>query len=350
MTVEAPRQIELRMHDTTVGIWQDDANDPTFKTEIFDGLIRHLRARGWTVHRDAEVHKRFRSLSRSHRLAKKGNLHASIKISGRHIEFKCWAETWQKTNRNGHRYDFDKRERLGYLDRLRLELEERRITAWLSARATVKVSCSNRAPSRGGLSALAYIEAGYAESWHSDKALGRPVCHYDHNRKSRDGHLLEHGSTVWTTDRTGRLIRGTAFYNINNMWWVVTGSYALDNKACHEIYAKQPEDLRRKRNERERRLRLEKELASAVSRHNYRRAETLNRILFADQPIYRIWSRKNDCFYAPQFCGYTADENRAGRYTRAEAEREVRRVPHHLHAIGPDGTREDFGMAEAAHG
>lgn len=31
--------------------------------------------------------------------------------------------------------------------------------------------------------------------------------------------------------------------------------------------------------------------------------------------------------------------------TRAEAEREVRRVPHILHAIGPDGEREDFGMA-----
>ena len=212
----------------------------------------------------------------------------------------------------------------------------------------MKVVRSRPQPSTGLITALATIAAGYAESWHTDKALGRPTWGQDYNRKSRDGFLLEHGATVWTTDNKGRLIRGTAFYNINNMWWVVIGPYGLLNRACHEIYAEQPDDLRRKRNGRERRNRLERELAAAVSTHNYRRAEILKGITFGGQPIYRIWSRKNDCFYAPQYCGYTTDENRAGRYTRAEAEREVRRVPHHLHAIGPDGRREDFGMPEAS--
>ncbi|WP_371346512.1 hypothetical protein [Ancylobacter sp. IITR112] len=341
------RKLDVRMHDTTVGIWQDNPNDPTFKTEIFDGLIRLLRSRGWKVTRDAHTHRHYRCLSKHHRMARKGNLRASLRLSGRAIEFECWTETWQKVNQNGHRYDFDKRGRFDYIDRLRLDLEERAIIATLRAGADVTVSRSRPSPSTGAITAMSYIEAGYAESWHSYKELGRPKCDQAYNGKSRDGFQIEHGATVWTTDFKGRIVRGTALYNINNMWWVVTGPHGLLNQACHEIYVEQPEDLRRKRNGRARRNRLERELAQAVSSHHYSRAETLKRIIFGDEPIYRIWSRKNDCFYAPQYCGYTADENRAGRYTRAEAEREVRRVPHHLHAIGPDGRREDFDMAEA---
>lgn len=344
------RKLDVRLHDTTVGIWQDDPHDPTFKTEIFDGVIRLLRSRGWTVERDAHTHRHYRSLSKYHRMARKGNLRASLRLSGRSIEFACWTETWQKVNQNGHRHDFDKRGRFDYIDRLRLELEERSIIELLTSDAEVRVSRGRPSPNTGAITALAYIKAQYAESWHSDKELGRPKCDQAHNATSRDGLQIEHGATVWTTDYKGRIVRGVAFYNINNMWWVVTDPHGLLNKGCHEIYVEQPDDLRRKRNGRDRRNRLERELAQAVSSHNYGRAETLKRIIFGDEPIYRIWSRKNDCFYAPQYCGYTTDENRAGRYTRAEAEREVRRVPHHLHAIGPNGRREDFGMTEAAHG
>jgi hypothetical protein len=341
------RKLDVRLHDTRVGIWQENPNDPTFKTEIFDGVIRLLRSRGWIVTRDPKTHKHYRSISKYHRLARKGNLRASLEVHGRSIEFECWAETWQKVNSNGHRFDFDKRQRFDYIDRLRLELEERAVIAWLAGRAEVKVSRSRPFPSTGAITALAFIEAGYAESWHKDKVLGRPKCNQDYDRKSADGQLLEHGATVWTTDRKGRIVRGVAYYNLGQMWWVVTGPHVLDNRSSTEIYAQHPADLRRKRNECERHNRLERELARAVSTHDYRRVDLLKRIIFGDEPIYRIWSRKNGSFYASQYCGYTSDENRAGRYTRAEAEREVRRVPHHLHAIGPDGRREDFGMAEA---
>lgn len=344
------RKLDVRLHDTRIGIWQDDPHDATFKTEIFDGVIRLLRSRGWIVTRDAHTHRHYRCLSKNHRLARKGNLRAALRLGGRSIEFECWAETWRKDNQNGHRYDFDKRWRLDYIDRLRLDLEERAIIAWLSKASSVTVSRSVPSPSKGAITAIAFIEDGYAKSWHSDKELGRPKCNQACNAKSRDGFQIEHGATVWTTDLKGRIVRGTAYCNINNMWWVVTGPHGLLNKGCHQIYVEQPEDLRRKRNGRERRNRLERELAQAVSSHHSGRAETLKRIIFGDEPIYRIWSRKNSSFYAPQYCGYTTDENRAGRYTRAEAEREVRRVPHHLHAIGPDGRREDFGMKETVHG
>ena len=275
---------------------------------------------------------------------RKGALLGRLKITGRCIEIELWAETWPKDNRNGHRYDFNKRQRLDYLDRLRVQVLESRIIAWLERRAAVTVSRSEKPRL-----AMDRIAKNYAESYHTDKALGRPRCDYDANRRSADGLLIEHGQTVWVPDTRGRIVRGRAFYNINSMWWVVLAKDRLTNKACFEIYAEQPEDLRRKRNGSERRKRLEAQIAAAVMASDFRRAETLTRIAFADQPVWRIWSRKNDCFYAPQYSGYTSDVNLAGCYTREGAMREVRRVPHILHAIGPDGRREDFGCQEAPH-
>ncbi|RAP39320.1 hypothetical protein BYZ73_21145 [Rhodovulum viride] len=340
-TQTAKRAIEVRFHDTTIGIWQDDARDPTFRSDVFGPLIRMLRDEGWTVGSDPDIVKRYNSLRHDHRRMRKGALRGTIQISGRSIDIELWAETWPKKNQNGHRYGFNKRQRLDYLDRLRVQALESRIVAWLERRGAVTVRRSEQPRL-----AMDRIAKDYAESWHTDKALGRPRCDYDHNRRSADGILLEHGQTVWVPDTKGRIVRGQAFYNINSMWWVVLAKDHLTNKACFDIYAQQPEDLRRKRNGRERRRRLEAQIAAAVVASDFRRAETLSRIAFSDQPIWRIWSRKHDCFYAPQYSGYTSDANLAGRYTRDEAMREVRRVPHILHAIGPDGRREDF-LSEA---
>lgn len=338
------RTLEVRLHDTNIGIWQDDANDPSFRSEIFRPLVAFMRRQGWTLGPCPKTTEHYPSLRHDHKLAQNGELRGSVGISGRHIEVDLWAETWAQTNRNGHRYDFDKRQRLDYLDRLRVQLFESRIIAWLERRANVTVTRCEKPRL-----AMDRIAKAYAESCHTDKVLGRPVCDYDYNRKSADGDLIEHGQIVWTTDSKGRIVRGRAFYNINSMWWVVLAKDKLTNESCGHIYTAPPADLRWKRNLRHRRERLERLIAAAVAASDFRRAETLTRIAFADQPVWRIWSRKNDAFYGPQYCGYTSDTNLAGRYTRDEAMSEVLRCPHILHAIGPDGRREDFStITEAA--
>jgi len=343
------RKVDVGLHDTTVGIWQDDPNDPTFHSEIFAGIIRHMRSRGWTVGQDRQVAKHYRLIRKNFRLARQGAFKASLQISGRHIEIAFWAETWKADNPNGHRYDFDKRQRLSHMDRRRLTVEERAIIRWIGTTAAVAVSQPTPMPSSGLVTATEYVQAQYAESWHSDKALGRPICRHDSNRKSADGELIEHGQIVWSTDSKGRIIRGTALYSINNTWWIITGPHGILSTSCWKIFTRQPSDLRRKRNDRLRRGRLEAEIAWAIARDDFTRAATLRKVAFGSAPIYRIWSRDKGLYYGPQCCGYTPDISRAGRYTREEAEREVCRVPHILHAIGPDGEREDFGMvAEVA--
>ena len=330
-------KIEVRLHDTYLAIWQDDANDATFRTEVFTPLLKAFARRGWKVGADPHVLKHFRSLSPSHRLARRGELHAAIAIHSRAIEVTYWAETWPIDNPNGQRHDFDKLKRMNYLDQLRVQLERRRIIAWLQTIAPVTVSTSEIA----GLTPRQRIDRGYAKSWHTDKNLGRPRCDHDYNRKSADGALLEHGATIWFTDRKGRIGRGTTFYHINNMWWVIAGDQLL-NLSCGEIFCRPPDDLRRKRNKRQRRDRLEGELATAVRRMDFHRAERLKGILFGDQPLYLIWARDHKAYYRPNYSGYTSDVIAAGRYTRAEAEAEVRRVPHELEAVDADGKRIRF--------
>ena len=334
------RTLELRLNDTKIGIWQDDANDPSFRRDIFLPLIRRMRARGWKVTPDPNTLKNYRCISPNHKLGRKGDLRAHIEISGRQCSVEFWSVSARRENPLGPKYDFDKFERMSYLDRQRFLLERRKICAWLTSIADVT---EHEGTQRKDFRlANDFISAQYANSWHSDKTLGRPICTQSRNAKSADGETIEHASTVWFRGRDGRWRRGTAYYNINNMWWVVQNKFEFRNMAAFELHCRQPLNLRDKRHERARRLRLESEISKAIHASNYVRAEALTRILFGDQAPHFIWSRKRDAYYAPLSSGYSSNILHAGRYSRSEAEAECRRVPHILEMVCPDGERIRF--------
>lgn len=335
------RKLEIRITDTKIGIWQDDANDPSFREEVYSELIRRLRSRRWSVKEDPQVKKHYSCLGPNNRLAAKGTLRAAIEISGRVTSIEFWGTTYPLDNPNGRRYDFDKLQRMTYLDQKRFELEKRRILAWLAGIAETQVNDRDKSH----LSTDEWIQNSYDKCWHTKKELGHPDWHADYNRTSRDGELLEQGQTVWFAGRDGRLRRGRAFYNLNSMWWVKVSHYEHTNLSCGELCAQAPADLRTKRNQRKRRERLERLISQAVTASNFRRAELLQNVLFGDQEVYRIWSRKNESFYAVNSCGYCSDGLRAGRFTKEEAEAEVNRVPHILSLVCPDGKHVRFDTA-----
>lgn len=334
--------LEIRIHDAHVGIWQNNAQDPSFRDEVYAELIRQMRRRGWSVKRDPGIHYRHRCLSPSHRLGARGTLRCAIEISGRVVKVDFWSVTSPQVNSNGRKYDYARMLSMHHLDRLRVELEFRRIIAWLETIAPVKL---DRGADRD-MPAMERIAKGYAESWHSDKMLGRPTWSSDSQRKAKDGNLLDHGQTVWFPDRKGRIVRGIAYYNINNMWWVVAGGQ-LFNEGSHALFGSAPVDLRTKRNERSRRSRLERKLALAVGSMDFQRAHTLKTILFGGEQTFMIWARDHSAYYRSQYAGYTTDRISAGKYTRAEAEAECRRVPHELEMVCPDGKHIRFDLVAA---
>ncbi|MER9056480.1 hypothetical protein [Mesorhizobium sp. M0910] len=334
--------LDIRIHDASIGIWQDNAQDASFRSEVYGVLIRQMRDRGWSIKRDPGIHYRDKCLSPSYRLGARGTLRCAIEISGRVVKVEFWSVTAPQVNQNGRRYDFDRKARMHHIEQLRVVLEFRRIVTWLETIAPVKVS---RSETRD-MSPMERIEKRYAESRHKDKVLGRPTWSSESQRKSQDGSLLEHGQTVWIPDHKGRLVRGVAYYNINNMWWVVAGGQ-LYNEGCHSLLTATPADIRAKRNQRARRRRIEEELALAIRRMNFQRAETLKRILFGGDATFMIWARDHNAYYRAQYAGYTTDVISAGKYTRAEAEAECRRVPHELSIVDQDGRHTRFDKVAA---
>ncbi|MGJ4888894.1 hypothetical protein ACQR1Y_11910 [Bradyrhizobium sp. HKCCYLRH3099] len=328
--------LAINIYDTHFGIWQD-AHDASLRSEIYAPLLRAMSRRGWRIRADPQVLKHHRCISKDHRLGTRGTLHCDIEITGCAVKVEFWSDTAPQINPNGRRYDSDKLGRMAYLDRLRVELEFRRIAAWLDTLAPVTV----KRRSTRGLPPMQRIAETYASCRHTDKTLGRPQWHTDDNRRTKDGALLDQGQTVWLTDLAGRILRGTAFYHLNNMWWVIAGG-ELRNVACFELSAQPPRNLRIKLNARRRRTRLEQELARAVERMDFSRAERLKTILFGAAPTYMIWARDHQLFYRAQYSGYTSDRINAGKYTREEAEAECRRVPHELEMVGPDGRHVRF--------
>jgi hypothetical protein len=131
------------------------------------------------------------------------------------------------------------------------------------------------------------------------------------------------------------------------MWWVVENKFSWRNLACFELCLQQPANPREKRNDRSRRNALERELKRALQASNYARADVLNRILFGDDAPHFIWSRKNAAYYGTDYSGYSSNQLLAGRYTRAEAEAECRRVPHILEMVCPNGNRVRFDQEAA---
>jgi len=335
------RKIELRIHDASLALWQDHADDPTFREAVYRGAIRLLRSRGWSVAEDRKTARNYPALRHDTHFCAKGRLRADLQISGRVVKLDVWTETWVKTNSNGHRYDFDKRQKMQFLDRLRVDLEFAKLAAWASARWTVAVVDLNKVerPAIGGMTALAYIEQQWRKSGHCDRALGRTVPSCDRNRTSFDGELIDNGQRVWFRDAKGRLLRGFAYFSLNDRFTIVTSRYAVAGAGAREIHTRLPANPRARDNRRLREKRLECELARAVGLMDFARAETLRRIRFGDAELFLIFHRNHGAYYGPRYGGYTVDRVSAGKYTRDEALAEVARVPHLLEAHTLAGSR-----------
>lgn len=328
------RKIDIRVVDAQIAFWQEGANDPSFRDDVFIGALKLLGRRGWSIGPDAEIVKHHNCLKRYHRSGVKAEMEMRIQISGRVVEIELWANNYDGGNPNGNRYGFGKLQKMPYLTRLRIEAEHRALIFWAAEAFLVSVSRPNPMPP--AIPAAEYIARRYAESWHSDKTLGRPIASAS-NSKSGDGGLIEHGARVWFVGHDGRVRRGTAYTNINSMWWVVTAKDAVENLSSYQLLLAPPAQLRGRQHERKRRQRLEDELARATRLMDFRRAELLRRILFGDEQPLLIWSKKNDAYYRPNYSGYTTDLIYAGKYRREEAMKEVARVSHLLVAKMLDG-------------
>jgi hypothetical protein len=304
-----------------------------FKRDVFSRIVQMLRRVGWTVGPWNKA-EQYKAIALNHRTCSKGALQGELDICGRGIKFEMWQDLTPSENSNGGRYDFNKEARMPYVLRLEMERTRRRIRDYLcnvfAGYAFNARSGAGRSAKLGfmHLDAMEWIAECYRTSYHFkgdwakyvalNATPGMAGC-FNGNRRTADGVLLEHGQPVWCFDYRGRIQQGTAYYNINNMWWVALGRYDVTNKASFELYAACPANPRIKRNADRRRKRLEAELAKAIKAMQFEHAAKLRDILFPGAPaLFNVWHDEHQLYHRAGFCGYTADQSQAGKFTADE--------------------------------
>lgn len=339
----------ISFHDASIHIWEDgisaarDAGgfkgdqewERAFNRDVKRRMAQNLRKLGWSTEPMNYIFNGNGNL-----YCRKGDLRGDLIASGRTVKF----EMFQNVNApkrpdHGGRYEYDKEALMPYTMRLEMERTRRAIRQYLLNVFTgysFKDPEVKRGAHAGGLTAVQWVEQNYRGSYHFNKALGHPGgSEYTYNHVSADKVRLVHGQRVWYFDRNGRIAEGIAMYNINSMWWVVTGRYTVDNLSAHELHTKCPENFRLKRNADRRRKRLEAEMAKAVSAMQFERAGVLRDVLFPGRPeLYNVWHAEHNLYHCAGFSGYTADQSKAGKFTAAEvrgwdyAPNKVRAIEH----------------------
>ena len=307
------------------GLKQRDAWELAFKRQVFARIVQTLNKLGWTCAIPESYVKQYNmSFARDRRECQKGDLKGWLEICGRSISFEMWQGVNTPTRPDhGGKYESDKEGCMPYVLRLEMERTRRRIRDYLcNVFSGYSFDVKRRSIYRKPLQFTAFeiIQESYAKSWHF-KGVDWESCKAAPgmrlNLKSADGQTLEHGQRVWTTDWHGRWVEGTALYNINNMWWVVLGKYDYTNKACFDLHASPPQNVRCKQNQRQRRKRLESEMSKAVKAMDFDRAKVLKNILWpVPEPLFYI--TKNGAYFQSGYCGYTTNQSDAGKFTKAE--------------------------------
>lgn len=323
----------LNCYDSSISIWEDGISaarasggiagvntwERKFKRDVFARIIQTLNRLGWTVGPWDQA-EQYKCIALNHRTCSKGDLKGQLEISGRCIKFEMWQDVTPSENRNGGRYDFNKAARMPYLLRIEMERTRRRISNYL-CNVFTDYTLKPCDPKIGinGVTALEYAAHGRRTSGHYVPALDRAKIPNGGQDKSGDGYPLENGTSVYAIDRYGRVVTGVAFYSLNDNWQVVTGRYSLIHVSHKQIFVKSPGNVRVKRNDRARRTRLEGEMQKAIISMKFERAAQLRDILFpGDQQMFNVWHNDHNLFHCAGFCGYTADQSRAGKFTADE--------------------------------
>jgi hypothetical protein len=86
---------------------------------------------------------------------------------------------------------------------------------------------------------------------HGLEDLQYQMSEYDktsRNSIDRDGKRIECGQVKYFRDyRTGRLLRGRVYHNLNNMWWVIVNGFYYTNIAAFDLFDPTHQDMERRR-------------------------------------------------------------------------------------------------------
>lgn len=281
-----PRTGTINFHDTHVAIWEDWNDEPGDTRETkearrqdhfrgveaaFDKLIRHLRARGFSIKKDP----RFKSSGWL--LGRKGDLEFSTDCSGRTAKFEFFQNVANVENRHGGRHDFGKFQRMPRDMRLRCAVEMIQIIRAMQALGytfgeqsdlsePLAAAVLRKAEGREN-EGLSPIEQFNRRRPPRDRiaAWPAPESIQVYDRKDKDGRLLCNGDVRYFYGVRGRLVRGQVFHTGGNCWpaYLADGTW-FGQPANFELFSTDRPDLLPRRVHKETQVsRVSRELGKA---------------------------------------------------------------------------------------
>lgn len=148
-------------------------------------------------------------------------------------------------NPHGGYYDFDKYEKMPYLQKLIF----RKIISKLKIFLESSGICDGTEPLLR--TSEEKIKYDFVKSWHhkqSDMNFNlsdlNGITSEKYNNKDRDKKTIYNGQIKYFRDYKGYLMRGTVYHNINNMWWVIINKHQYKNIADFQLFDLTEEDKR----------------------------------------------------------------------------------------------------------
>lgn len=229
-------------YDSTIGVWGTaptnrfggllDEPDPILGADwkSYNAVMRLLRREGFKITQDPGVAKSIRG---NYHIGRRGDVlfHSEAFPAGFRCEF---YEDVIRDNKYGGRYHFDKMAKAPYLWRLQVRLLHRKIGGLLHALGFN--DRTDRVP-RDSWEEVSMRRASL-EGGHGPGIWAQMRQYYNVN--DQDDVEIKDGDTRWFYERNGRLMRGTCFHHINNMWWVIVDRFEVRNIAAFDLFKYDP--------------------------------------------------------------------------------------------------------------
>lgn len=233
------QKFSIDQQSARVSYWHECPTSSSFDMNtythlnLFKGVIRLMKKRGWAVGIDPLYKERNKCLSKYHKYGRKGDLEVKMEIFANGFRLEFFQNIVFK-NSNGGYYDFDKFDKMPYLIKVRFKVIANAIKAYLFKKgipdetepsnpsAVDKILKDQKINTHihGGATTLAEI-GDYVEkdkAYYKEKGWQPNRNYLDANKQD-----LKCGQTkyFYSYQHSNRFVRGIIYHNINNMWWVI---------------------------------------------------------------------------------------------------------------------------------
>lgn len=242
----------------------------------YDDLIRELRRLGFSIRPDPRIRKNYPTLSDTNRRGNHGRLEVLVECSGRCVSIEFF-QSVNFENPSGGQYDFNRESKMPYLVRKRYEWTKLRLHEFC-ARNGIPLSDYSKKIKSPIPDPLAYYRGQWSTNlrecgengWPSDKSM------IGYHGKSADGDSLvnaDNGSVAYFWCR-GRWLRCRIYGGINANWLCIYGD-AWTTESAYRI-SRRFRGRGRFFTDREKLESLRRDLARAIKRRDFRRADAID--------------------------------------------------------------------------